>query len=192
MTFREPDFELLKDIHDIFIDEANSFTSHDPTIFSLVHNLLVSLTISVVTKDEILHMWKNGGNPLGLQVKDAPLMSTSLLGFFPLDASTGSERYTCVLFIDFFALVFVMTFFWSDEKDDEIVYDTIKRILSRMTVLAKERNQFHPFLYQNYAENFQDVFAGYGEENRKRLRQIQKKYDPEDVFQRLQAGYFKV
>lgn len=88
--------------------------------------------------------------------------------------------------------MFVMTFLWPDEKDDELVYDTIKRILSRMTAIAKQRDQFHPFLYQNYAEHFQDVFAGYGEENRKRLRQIQKKYDPQDVFQRLQAGYFMV
>lgn len=84
LTFRKPDFRLLKDIHDIFIEEANSFSSHDKTMFSLANNLLVGLTISIVSKDEIFHMGKNGGNPLGLQVKDAPLMSTYFLDIFPL------------------------------------------------------------------------------------------------------------
>jgi FAD/FMN-containing dehydrogenase len=50
----------------------------------------------------------------------------------------------------------------------------------------------HRYIYQNYANISQDVFAGYGEENRDRLRKIQRKYDPEGVFSRLQPGYFKV
>jgi FAD/FMN-containing dehydrogenase len=50
----------------------------------------------------------------------------------------------------------------------------------------------HPFIFQNYARYDQDVFAGYGLENRKRLQEIQKKYDPDGVFSRLQPGYFKV
>ena len=47
-------------------------------------------------------------------------------------------------------------------------------------------------MYQNYADCEQDVFAGYGKENWDRLRGIQKKYDPEGVFSKLQPGYFKV
>jgi hypothetical protein len=38
----------------------------------------------------------------------------------------------------------------------------------------------------------QDVFAGYGEENRGKMKEIQRKYDPEGIFDRLQPGYFKV
>ena len=59
-------------------------------------------------------------------------------------------------------------------------------------VAAKDLGVYHRYIYQNYANITQDVFAGYGEENRERLREIQKKYDPEGVFSRLQPGYFKV
>jgi FAD/FMN-containing dehydrogenase len=50
----------------------------------------------------------------------------------------------------------------------------------------------HRYIYQNYANVSQDVLAGYGEENRERLRRVQRKYDPEGMFSRLQPGYFKV
>ncbi len=51
---------------------------------------------------------------------------------------------------------------------------------------------WHPYIYQNYAGKGQDVFDGYGEENRKRLREIRGKYDPEEVFERLVPGGFKI
>ena len=49
-----------------------------------------------------------------------------------------------------------------------------------------------PFLYQNYAAAEQKVFAGYGQSNWKRLREISLKYDPDRVWQKLQPGYFKL
>lgn len=58
--------------------------------------------------------------------------------------------------------------------------------------LAKERDLFHPFVYQNYANISQDVFGGYGEKNRAKLLDIQGKYDPERVFAKLQPGFFKL
>lgn len=66
------------------------------------------------------------------------------------------------------------------------------KFIERARQWAKDNGAFHPYLYMNYASEDQDVFAGYGEKNRRKLRHIQKKYDPGDVFQRLQAGYFKV
>ena len=58
--------------------------------------------------------------------------------------------------------------------------------------MAKERGLWHPFVYQNVAARSQDVFAGYPPENRERLREIQRKYDPKGIFPRLQPGYFQV
>jgi hypothetical protein len=43
----------------------------------------------------------------------------------------------------------------------------------------------------NYASQFQDVIASYGPRKNK-LKSIAKKYDPKDVFQTLQPGYFKL
>ncbi len=44
----------------------------------------------------------------------------------------------------------------------------------------------------NYAAQDQDVFAGYGTDNERRLERVRRVYDPEDVFGRLWRGYFKV
>lgn len=66
------------------------------------------------------------------------------------------------------------------------------RFLERAGQWARDNGAFHPYIYMNYASERQDVFAGYGDENRRKLREIQMKYDKDDVFRRLQAGYFKV
>ena len=50
----------------------------------------------------------------------------------------------------------------------------------------------HRWIYPNYANEVQDVFSGHGEENRRRMRKIKGKYDPEGVFGRLSKGYFEV
>jgi hypothetical protein len=64
--------------------------------------------------------------------------------------------------------------------------------MDRTIALAKEMEIFHPWIYQNYANISQDVFGGYGEENRQKLRDIQGKYDPERMFAKLQPGYYKL
>lgn len=65
-------------------------------------------------------------------------------------------------------------------------------IIDRAVSLAKEMDLHHRYIYQNYANRGQDVFGGYGEENREKLKMIQSKYDPEGVFTKLQPGYFKL
>lgn len=67
-----------------------------------------------------------------------------------------------------------------------------KNILDRAIAKSKEMGLYHRYIYPNYADSSQDVYAGYGEENQKKLRAIQKRYDPEGVFSRLQPGYHKV
>lgn len=74
---------------------------------------------------------------------------------------------------------------------DDIMKKTGDSLISRSIALGKEMGLWHRFIYQNYAGPGQEVFAGYGPENRARLLDIQRKYDPEGVFQRLQPGYFK-
>lgn len=81
---------------------------------------------------------------------------------------------------------------WQDKTLDEFVLEASKRFIGRATEMGKEMGAYHDYKYMNYASQEQDVFAGYGEENRRKLREIQKKYDVKDVFHRLQAGYFKV
>jgi hypothetical protein len=81
---------------------------------------------------------------------------------------------------------------WDNGEDDEAVTAAVNRFIEKTLFLTKELGVHHPWIYSNYATKGQDVFAGFGDENRKRLKQIQKNYDPEGIFDRLQPGYFKV
>ena len=59
---------------------------------------------------------------------------------------------------------------------------------------AEEPDVLHPFVYINYANKGDDVFAGYGEDNKKRLIAIQKNIDPYGIFTSsgLWRGFFKL
>lgn len=46
--------------------------------------------------------------------------------------------------------------------------------------------------YINYADETQDLLGRYGAENVRRLREISQRYDPEQVFQTLWRGGFKL
>jgi len=81
---------------------------------------------------------------------------------------------------------------WNNAEDDELVNAAFGRFIDRSVALAKEMGLWNRFIYQNYADISQDVFAGYGEENRAKLQAIQQKYDPEGVFSIKQPGYFKL
>jgi hypothetical protein len=82
--------------------------------------------------------------------------------------------------------------FWENAEDDAAVRAVFERFVDRSEALAKEMGLWNRWIYQNYADISQDVFAGYGEENRAKLLSIQQKYDPTGVFSKLQPGYFKL
>lgn len=81
---------------------------------------------------------------------------------------------------------------WSDRSDDDRIIAVAGRVIDKANSLAKDMSLDHKYIYQNYASLNQDVFAGYGVENQQRLIQISKKYDTDQVFQKLQPGYFKL
>ena len=81
---------------------------------------------------------------------------------------------------------------WNNAEDDKVVLQAQTNIIDKSVALAKKMGLHHPYIFQNYAGKGQDVFAGYGPVNRKRLQDIQMMYDPDGVFSRLQPGYFKV
>jgi len=81
---------------------------------------------------------------------------------------------------------------WDSKSDDLLVNSAAKRIADKTIKKATEMGITNRFIYLNYANITQDVFAGYGEENRERLREIQKNWDPEGLWSRLSKGGFKV
>ena len=84
---------------------------------------------------------------------------------------------------------------WKNKDDDALIIDTNKEFFDRATKIAEDAGKLVPYIYQNYAWEDQDVFAGYGKENQARLQKIQRKIDPDGVFAGgagLSRGYFKV
>lgn len=81
---------------------------------------------------------------------------------------------------------------WSDIADDERIMAFASNFISSGVALATSRGLDFRYIYQNYAAIQQDVFAGYGPENQAKLQAIHAKYDPTNVFTKLQPGYFKI
>ncbi|KAI2628593.1 FAD-binding domain-containing protein [Hypoxylon sp. NC1633] len=123
--------------------------------------MVYPLIFQVITVSQQRAMMRNGGNALGLGGGEEPLL---LLNIAPM---------------------------WVLSSDDTLALTACSNFISRARALARERGLDHPFLYMNYASQFQDVLSSYGQENKARLQDISKKYDPEGVFQTLSHGYFK-
>ncbi|KAM0328745.1 hypothetical protein ACHAQA_005158 [Verticillium albo-atrum] len=115
-----------------------------------------------ITTNILKAMQKKGGNALGLEVDDGPLV-----------------------------LIHVMAT-WSRKELDCIIEKKLREFVEDIEATAEERGQTDGFKYLNYAGKTQDVFESYGEANHQRLRDVSKKYDPEDLLQNLWKGYFKV
>jgi FAD/FMN-containing dehydrogenase len=83
---------------------------------------------------------------------------------------------------------------WDNAEDDELCLGIMKEIIDKGEAWAKELGVYHPYIYTNYAGIWQDVLGGYGDENLQWLKKVQKKYDPEGIFQigSLGSGGFKL
>lgn len=103
-----------------------------------------------------------GGNSLGLKSTDGPLVSVLLLAY------------------------------WKNRSDDDTVVDFMKETLEKMGQDAASREKLVPFVYMNYAWTHQDPISSYGAENKRKLQQASKKYDPEGLFQKACPGGFKL
>jgi hypothetical protein len=67
-----------------------------------------------------------------------------------------------------------------------------RNVVSRSNATAYSSGLGHRYIYQNYASLEQKVFMSYGRDNFKKLEAISNKYDPSEVYQKLQPGYFKL
>ena len=129
-----------------------------------IEDMQPNVVMHPLSRQTISQMSKNGGNALGLKEDDGPLVIVNFAGR------------------------------WKNEKDDEAFYGAYYSFINRAEATAKEVGLWHRFKYINYAEGTQDVFSGYGEDNLQRLKQIQRKVDPDRIFTKggLGGGYFKL
>ncbi|RMZ73358.1 FAD binding domain-containing [Pyrenophora seminiperda CCB06] len=145
---------MVQYIMDVWFEEFDKLLN--------VSDILPSCVFQIITVPQMEQMAKNGGNALGLDPSDGPLILINL-----------ATR-------------------WSNPKDDVLMHKAHANVIRKMQEEAELRGLGSKYLYMNYASEFQDVIASYGYENVAKLRHIALKYDPTEVFQKLQPGYFKL
>lgn len=77
---------------------------------------------------------------------------------------------------------------WKNAKDEEVVRESLRKIIDAVESSAKKNGTYLPYKYANYASRDQDPLPSYGVENLQKLKDIAQKYDPGSVFQTLQNG----
>ncbi|BCS13741.1 oxidoreductase, FAD-binding [Aspergillus luchuensis IFO 4308] len=81
---------------------------------------------------------------------------------------------------------------WDNVTDDARVEEAAKTLFAGIEADAHHLNAYHPFVYLNYAAQWQDPIASYGPESVSRLQRISREVDPTGVFQRMVPGGFKI
>lgn len=69
LSLKNPSEKMIKTINEMFLEEFGPLRG--------ITGVVLSLPLMFISKDEVLHMTKNGGNPLGLKVEDCPLLRKS-------------------------------------------------------------------------------------------------------------------
>jgi FAD binding domain/Berberine and berberine like len=123
---------------------------------------LISCAFQPLPINYMTAMQKNGGNALGLDPKDGPLV------------------------------IINVAVEWTNSAEDEVVSKAMTDFVDEGVKLAKQRGRWHPYIYMNYAGQDQDVQSGYGEESLKRLRKVRERYDPNGFWRRRWLGYHKL
>lgn len=107
-------------------------------------------------------MQKNGGNALGLNTSKGP--------YFIMNMSSR----------------------WSNAADDAAILKFFSTIIKTVKEEARKNGVDNEYIYMNYASQFEDPISSYGKENVERLGSLSRKYDPQQVFQKLVPGHFKL
>ncbi|KAJ2990948.1 hypothetical protein NUW58_g2708 [Xylaria curta] len=98
------------------------------------------------------------GNSLGLTPDGGAIVSTALLAY------------------------------WVNPSDDEKILGSLKTVLEKLDENATACGTAVPFKYLNYSFGFQDPIGSYGAENKARLQEAGKEYDPKGIFQKGVPG----
>jgi hypothetical protein len=81
---------------------------------------------------------------------------------------------------------------WQRPEDDTTAHGAGRTIVSEVERAAGADGGRLPYLFMNDASWDQDVISGYGDENIRKMKLVQERYDPTGVFQSLVPGGFKL
>lgn len=166
-TFADP--RILTLSHAIFFQHIEALNG--------VRGALPSMVWQAFTPAQLRLMERNGGNAL-LRKRDKK--GSGKRGF---NAEDG-PYYNLLVTMD-----------WKNPKDDFLVHKTLSGILKEISAVVENllgKENVVDLVYMNYASQWQDVIASYGDENKAWLKEVASEYDPRGIFQTLQPGYFKL
>lgn len=127
-----------------------------------IEGLTTSFTLQAYPKSLLDKTASAGGNSLGIDPSEGPLMSILILSF------------------------------WQNKADDDKIHSTFRDVIEAIDLDASRRGTAVSYKYMNYAAPFQDPISSYGTENRAKLQAASKKYDPEGLFQKGVSGGWKL
>jgi len=79
---------------------------------------------------------------------------------------------------------------WTDDTSDQVALSKMVELLTKLENTAQSENSLLDFRFMNDASRTEDVLAGYGAGNVAYMRSMSQKYDPSQVFQKLQNDGF--
>ncbi|CEF71945.1 hypothetical protein FGSG_00100 [Fusarium graminearum PH-1] len=81
---------------------------------------------------------------------------------------------------------------WSGDEHNDEIFKWIEDTTWAIGNATQKAGLYDPFYYMGDAAGFQNIYDGYGAENKQRLLDISRKYDPLRVFQKYWPGGFKI
>ncbi|KAF9773130.1 hypothetical protein IL306_009104, partial [Fusarium sp. DS 682] len=148
----------------LLTDIVPLFEARNAALFSVANgsSVIPFLVFQPLPVNVLSAMQKNGGNTLGLEPSDGPLMLVQL------------------------------TTTWEDSQLDALIEDSSRQLVVKIESMAEKRGLGNGFIYMNYAGSTQQMQKLYGKRKQRKLRQIARKWDPQGKLARLWRGYFKV
>ncbi|KAH8654974.1 hypothetical protein BGZ60DRAFT_519104 [Tricladium varicosporioides] len=125
-------------------------------------NLVYSLTFQPLPVSMLNTGPSTGGNMLGLDSSNGPLVVLTL-----------TAQYT-------------------SSSSDAVITATTRALFAAIRDLAAQSNNLISWVYLNYADKEQDVINSYGVQNVAKLRAVARKFDPTGFFQKIQPGGYKL
>lgn len=78
---------------------------------------------------------------------------------------------------------------WANEADDAFMEKTARDLFDGIEEDARRLGAYHPYKYMNYAAEWQDPIASYGEGSVEMLSRVSKHVDPKGVFREDVPGF---
>lgn len=150
-----------------------------PTTVHAIHELWKSLVPEICET----HRYAKLSAELTFQALPAPPRNGSALNSLGFSSSETPE-------LDSAFLQLVFTF--DGPEATEGLQKGLKDLIEVIEELTRAEGVYHRYKYLNFAAWFQDPLGSYGKEQKMKLREVARKYDPTGVFQRQVPGGFKL